>query len=225
MPNVGVYIPDALDQRVRRLKELGVEVPVSAICQRCLETSVEAEEKAIKGDRMARLIARVQRTRTAEEQAVADGEGAGRRWAEDVAARSEMEAVRVLDAEFRGNPGLDLVNIWIDKDDGLVHAMFTSDTGAVPAAALPASVPLDFFEGLADPQASRFAYQVFRAFLRGASAVLSELDAALKTQKMLDMMTDAATRPFFLTANQQQRRPRSSKPKPEGDEPSTGKKG
>lgn len=196
MPNIGIYVPDALDQRLRRLKDLGVEIPVSTVCQKGLEAAIVAEERALRGDRLTRLIARVSRTRTAAEQAQDDGEAVGRRWAEDVAALSEMrKALDIRDDmrkyEFNGVSGG-------RREDGSLFLVVSVDEDEPITYDVPDSVPQEFIgelasEGRLAPHADRAIW----GFLEGACAVLAELEAALARKEngptAFELMTAVTT--------------------------------
>lgn len=182
MPNIGIYVSDTLDQRIRRLKERGADVQVSAVCQKGLEAAVEAEERSLDGDRMARLIARVNRTRTAAEQAEAEGVAAGRQWAEDVAAFSEMTEVRsIRDALASGPEWVERISVDANQVDLLCeYEGRRMNDDARSTFTLPESVPVDFFLDLVPHgRDEKHAHRAALGFIEGACSVLTALEEAM----------------------------------------------
>ncbi len=187
MPNIGFYVPQALNERIQRLREKGVDLAPSAICQRALTAAVDAEERALSGDRLAKLLARVQSTLTLRDRVEADCRGAGRRWAEDIAALSEMREIRgILQSLERQELEVDQVNVgrhgvWLETvrwvNDG-------EDVEPATSLSLPHSVPTDFFEHASDPEEG-VAYTSVRVygFLQGVVDILELVEHALEQQE------------------------------------------
>jgi hypothetical protein len=180
--NLGIYIPPALQHRIQSLKEKGVSVPVSAICQRALEAALDAEERALSGDRLARVVARLKSTKTLGEAWMADGEAAGRRWAEDVARLAELQSVRsvleCIEAEH-----LQVAEVQTGRHNGRINLVRIRADGTVdsrPPAHLPGNVPRELFER-AGTAHDGIVYidHATKGFLRGASAVLDAVEQAL----------------------------------------------
>jgi hypothetical protein len=186
MPNVGIYINQPLQDRIDRLKAAGAELNTSTICQRALDAAVQAEELALQGDRMARLLARLQTARTPGEQARADGEAAGRAWAEDIATLSELRQIRQLGLRMaREHLEVDSVDLgptwsvlgllqWEMGDDG------EPNVAGQTSAVLPASVPRDFLEHASDPVGGTvYRMAKVEGFVDAASDVLGQVEAAM----------------------------------------------
>ncbi|MDA8261998.1 MAG: hypothetical protein M0Z47_04120 [Actinomycetota bacterium] len=180
MPSVGIYLSDALHGRIQRLKERGVELNASAVAQRALEAAVEAEESALEGDRLRRLVFRLQSTRSAVEEAVASGLAAGRTWAEDVAAFSELKAVAAIEAAYA--PFV-LDRITFEPVVTLLgHDARDPRPGiyAEERIELPDSVPTGPF----DPYVGeRFQADFVLGFLKGATGIFDQVVKAMPEQR------------------------------------------
>jgi hypothetical protein len=182
--NVGVYLPSSLQDRIQALKEKGVDLPVSVICQRALEAAIEAEERALAGDRLARVLARLKSTRTPGEQMAAEGEAAGRRWAEEVAALSELRRVREVRESMEANR-LAPQEVQLGSHRGSISFVTFTDDDVDHWGSLwvPGNLPREFF----DRAATSHDHVVYLAsgldgFLRGAVAVLDAVEEALEME-------------------------------------------
>jgi hypothetical protein len=169
-------------QRLERLEEKGAPVDISKTCQSAVDEALEAAERVLIGDRMARIIARLKTTRTPAEQVQAEGEAAGRAWAEDVAALSDLRrAERILAELIRERKEASNVDIvgeriyiqWVTWPEG------QGDPEPVGQTMLPQSVPIEVFRG------GFRAYTAWgvEGFLRGAVDVLKLVDGALIAQR------------------------------------------
>jgi len=171
MPSVGVYLSDSLRARLQRLKDRGVDLNTSAISQRALESTVEASEAALDGDRLRRMVHRLKAARSASEQAEADGAAAGRAWAEDVAALSELKEVAKVEERFpyfyvRGINLEPVVELW-----GYDGREDDPDAAEPERLELPESVPRALFErALEEP---RYRDSFISGFLGGATGMLT----------------------------------------------------
>jgi hypothetical protein len=177
-------------ERLERLKEKGMPVDVAKTCQAAVDQALEAGEKALTGDRLARLLARVKATRTRVEQAEAEGEAAGRAWAEDVAALSEMRRIRNL-LEEHEKLRLEAMGVEVVGDMVFMQRIHwpTDGQDCEPwePTILPSNVPRDFLtravatsdEGNIPTQ---YTAPLVNGFLRGASAVLTEVEEALRRE-------------------------------------------
>ena len=186
MPNLGVYIPEVLNARLQRLREKGLDLNASGVFQRALEAAVEAEEKALAGDRVARVVARLRVARTPMESANAEGEAAGAQWAEDVAALSELHRVRELLNRLE-KESLDIVEAKIEHRVSLELGTW-DDNDMIPLGeveTLPESVPRDFFERALQPYHNNVHYTspLIFAFLRGAVRILGMAETAMTQEK------------------------------------------
>jgi len=228
LPNLGVYIPEVLNSRLQRLREKGLDLNASGVFQQALEAAVEAEEKALAGDRLARVVARLRVARTPLESANADGEAAGAAWAEDVAALSELHQLRefltrvekdnvqIVDIRFEYRVTLEL-GTW--DDDDLVPL------GEVET--LPESVPRDFFKRAQQPYHNNVHYTspLIFGFLRGAVSVLGNVEAAITqeryealTERMATLLTGRSKRGKTSKANRVESTPASAPPTAEPDQ-------
>lgn len=164
---------------------------VAKTCQAAVDQALEAGEKALTGDRLARLLARVKATRTRAEQAEAEGEAAGRAWAEDVAALSEMRRVRTI-LEEHEQYRLQASEVDVVGDTvflGRVHWPVDGDVEGWEPTVLPISVPRQFLQRAAAAVPSdesgvpkSYAGPLMSGFLRGATAVLAEVEEALRRE-------------------------------------------
>lgn len=87
---LSVYVRDDLADRLRVVKD---EINVSEICQASLAKAVSAAEVARLGDLRPRIVERLKRTRTPEEQQYDQGMAYGRMWAADAATLADLKAV------------------------------------------------------------------------------------------------------------------------------------
>jgi len=90
MARLTIYVPDRLSERMAQYRD---RLNLSAVCQAAIERAVEAEERLIEGDQLARLVARLQITSSPEERIFAEGVLEGRLWAETVASWPELVEV------------------------------------------------------------------------------------------------------------------------------------
>jgi hypothetical protein len=169
-----------------------LDLNASGVFQRALEAAVESEEKALSGDRVAKVVARLRNARTPAEAARADGEAAGSQWAEDVATMSELKAARDLATEMERDR-LQTMNIrigwrvvleigqWDKEDDDLIPV---SDEN------LPESVPREFFERAGKPYHNGVHYTatLVDGFLSGAVTVLDAAERAMANEKTMEAM-------------------------------------
>jgi hypothetical protein len=172
-------------QRLDRLKSQGAGIDVSKTCQTAVDTALETAERALGGERLALVAARLKSARTPSETAEAEGIAAGRRWAEDIAAMSELRRVAALLNEIESKR---LVITDVALQGGRLHLerVFWGEDGNFepwPDVALPQSVPRDFFASAREPRNGvRFVSSSALGFLQGAAAVLSEVEVFLTTE-------------------------------------------
>jgi hypothetical protein len=186
LPNLGVYIPEVLNSRLQRLREKGLDLNASGVFRQALEAAVEAEEKALAGDRVARLVTRLRAARTPMESAQADGEAAGSQWAEDLAALSELHRVRDLQNRLE-KENLDIVGARLAYRVTLELGTWEDDD-MIPIGeveTLPESVPRDFFERALQPYHNNVHYTapLIFGFLRGAVRILEVAEKAMAQEK------------------------------------------
>lgn len=186
MPNLGVYIPEVLNSRLQRLREKGLDLNASGVFRQALEAAVEAEEKALAGDRVARLLTRLRVARTPMESAKADGEAAGSQWAEDLATLSELRQVRDLLNRLE-KESLDIDEVRLEYRVTLELATW-DDNALIPVGVvetLPESVPRDFFERALQPYHNNAHYTspLIFGFLRGAVRILEVAEKAMAREK------------------------------------------
>jgi hypothetical protein len=186
VPNIGIYVSEPLHARLQRLKEHGVELSVSAVCQRGLEAAVEAEEKALRGDRLARLLARVKSAKTLAEQVEAEGDAAGRAWAEDVATLSEMKRISQLLETVRHNR-LDASEAHVGKRSVRIEFVRWLGDGDIEPwgdESLPDSVPGEFFERASKPREGvGYMASAVVGFLEGVEAVLQVIEHSFEKER------------------------------------------
>ncbi len=203
MPNLGVYIPDQLNSRLQRLRDKGIDLNASNVARRALEVAVEAEEKALEGDRMPRLLARLASTKTARELAEAEGEAAGRAWAEEVAAHSELKAIRAL-LEKMDSERLEVYQVHTGSTRVLLEFIQWESATDQPTVlddryTLPESVPREFFDRARQPDEKKVSHLSLMAgaFMRGATDVLRVVDEAIAKEaadKKLEAFRQAITK-------------------------------
>ena len=87
---LSVYVRDDLAERLTAVKD---HLNVSEVCQAALSTAVAAAEAARRGDQRQRIVERLKRSRTPQEDLLERGLIDGRRWAADEAALSELRAL------------------------------------------------------------------------------------------------------------------------------------
>lgn len=87
---ISIYVPDELAVRLAVVKD---DLNVSEVCQAALAAAVTAAEAARLGDERPRIIERLRRSRTADEQLFERGLADGRHWAAEDAALTELRAV------------------------------------------------------------------------------------------------------------------------------------
>ena len=97
MPNVGVYLSEELEARIRRLKEKEVVINVSSICQEALDRHLSELELKPGERRVARLVERLRVARTPVQRTQDTGRREGVRWAEETAAWEDIKAVTAWD--------------------------------------------------------------------------------------------------------------------------------
>jgi Arc/MetJ-type ribon-helix-helix transcriptional regulator len=203
VPNLGVYIPDQLNARLQRLRDKGIDLNASNVARRALEVAVEAEEKALEGDRVPRLLARLASTKTARELAEAEGEAAGRAWAEEVAALSELRTVRAL-LEKMDSEQLEVYKVDTGSSRVLFQLMkWEADTDGPIVLddqyTMPVSVPKEFFDRATLPDEKKVSHLslVAGAFMRGAADVLGVAEVAIAKEaadKKLEAFRQAITK-------------------------------
>jgi len=97
VPNVTIYLPDALADEVKAAR-----VAVSPICQEALRREVERMQLAARADDDVKAAARRLRAARSDEETaeIERGRTAGRAWALQRAMPSELEAMCELDSEW-----------------------------------------------------------------------------------------------------------------------------
>src|SRR5207245_9432911 len=164
--------------RPQRLRDKGGELNASNVFRQAREGAVEVEEKALGGDRVARLVARLRTARTPMEAARADGEAAGAQWAEETAAYSELRDTKDLLKRLESE-GLDVIRL--DLGSRVALELGKWDNGAhdmIPlgdVVQLPDSVPADYFKRAQEPyhKGVHYTSPLVFAFMHGAVDVLN----------------------------------------------------
>jgi hypothetical protein len=185
VPNVGIYLSESLHERMQRLKANGVELSASAVCRRCLEQAVEAEERALVGDRLARLLVRVRSTLTDGEQVDADARALGRRWAEDTAALSEMRRVAGVDGYRETNRlqavGIEALARTVRVE--LIHWPLQADEPEPwDPIYIPASIPVEALNQVAKRKGTTYTDAALDGFVKGVTDVLNVIEDALRAE-------------------------------------------
>lgn len=185
MPNLGIYLPDTLHSRIQRLKEMNIDIPTSTICQHCLEQAVTAEEKALAGDRLAKVVARLRSTKTASEQVSDEGKALGRRWAEDTANLADLRKVALVAAYVETNR-LDVGDIRRHGAYVLVEFVHWPENAdnpvprGEPVTRLTGSIPIEDIGRMARREGVMHLSNAFASFCRGATEVLDTVEEALR---------------------------------------------
>jgi hypothetical protein len=229
LPNLGVYIPDVLNSRLQRLREKGLDLNASGVFRQALEAAVEAEEKALAGDRTARLVSRLRVARTPMESATADGEAAGSQWAEDLATLSELRRVRDVLGRLE-KESLDIIGTRLEYRVTLELGTWEDDD-MIPLGeveTLPESVPRDFFERARQPYHNNVHYTapLIFGFLRGAVRILEVAEKAMAQEKSRALAEQTAKNIALLLAGGsrrsfQRKKAPNAKQSPSGSVPPT----
>jgi hypothetical protein len=168
---------------MQRLKEMNIDLGASTICQRCLEQAIAAEEKALTGDRLARVVARLRSTKTLQEQVADEAEAIGRRWAEDVAALAELRKVAVL-VGYLNLHRLDVSEIARAGSHVRVEfVQWTANDNVEPWQEpmwLAGSIPIDDIARIAQHEGISYISTAFASFCGGAAYVLDAVEEAMR---------------------------------------------
>lgn len=175
MANLNVYVPAGLAQRLEPFKE---RIKVSEVCQAALQRAIDAEEAADRGNRIPRILERLNRTLSPADAAKADGSALGSKWAEESAAMTELEQVARLEQ---------LAENWVVEpqslhrlDSGGFALSWTDGEGKREMHYLPDTVPTDWFEEIGE---SPFFDDYVWGFIVGAAAVHHAVKAEVERQR------------------------------------------
>jgi hypothetical protein len=176
MPNVNIYISTPLSARLEQYKD---RLKISEVCQSALEIAIEAEEEADRGNRLPRIISRLQSALSPRDTARAAAFDVGRAWAERTASMGELRQVADL-REVACTTFADADSL-VKYASGGVGIVWVDETGERgPRQALPDSVPQSFF---ADAAVSVFFDASVQGFVEGAAKLWGDVQAELKRRE------------------------------------------
>jgi hypothetical protein len=177
MPNVNVYVPNPLAKRLEPFKD---RLKVSEICQAALEAAITAEEAVDRGNRLPRIINRLERTLSPSDMAQAAGRDVGRDWGEATASMAELQQVAEL-SETAEDMFAQTDSLTYYKTGGV--GIRWKDDGKPDAwRVLPDTVPQAFFKEAAE--GAFFDAHVY-GFISGATDLWEDVQKELQRRVTL----------------------------------------
>jgi hypothetical protein len=157
-------------------------VDLTKTCQAAVDAALDAAERSDSPDRLRLVATRLLASRTPYEAAEAEGHNAGRRWAEDIAALSELRHLASIVAQMDAKRAEVLFpHIVVDRIH-LECGTVLDDGDIIPdvIVSLPESVPIEWFDRAAEPQDGRSYDNAYaQGFLQGAVSVLHAVEPLL----------------------------------------------
>lgn len=167
-----IYVPDALVDRITKLKENGVTLNISGICQEAIEQQVDVAERSDRGLGLGKVLRRLEITKAPSELTEMRGAAMGRRWASDTASEQELRSLKdIKPLSIIGRGGMPEDSITYTSDGrprysvGYVYGSY--EDGETESIQLPETVPAEDLAGVPDDQWLTH----LRAFILGATEV------------------------------------------------------
>jgi hypothetical protein len=176
MPNINVYLSAPLGARLDQYKD---RIKISEVCQAALEFAIEAEEEADRGNRLPRIISRLQSALSPRAAARMAAFEVGRDWAERTATMDELRHVAEL-REVACTMFADADSL-VDYASGGVGIRWMDEMGEQGERyVLPDSIPRDFFP---ESATSGFFDASVQGFVEGATKLWGDVQAELKRRE------------------------------------------